>query len=202
MKHANVKEVLIDRAITVLGSAGMDKATTKAIVADTGISEVYIYRHFANKEDLLTKAFEKLDEELAQKALLHIPVMYVQSMEYRERCRFFFAAIWDFLLHNQTKCTAYIRYYYSPYFSQYSAEAHKARFMPLVDKFREAFKDDVNTWMLLNHILATMLDFALKVYEGQLSNDEDTTDHVFRIVYYSVSPYFKRSGEETGENPK
>ena len=56
MKHANVKEVLIDRAIDVLGSAGMDKATTKAIVAGTGISEVYIYRHFANKEDLLAKA--------------------------------------------------------------------------------------------------------------------------------------------------
>lgn len=196
MKHTNVKEILIDRAITVLGSNGMDKATTKAIVADTGISEVYIYRHFANKEDLLTKAFETLDEELAQKALLHIPVMYVQSMEYRERCRFFFAAIWAFLLQNQIKCTAYIRYYYSPYFPQYSAEAHKARFMPLLDKFQEAFTDDANTWMLLNHILATMLDFAIKVYDGQLPNNDDTTEHVFRIIYYSVSPYFKRNSTE------
>lgn len=202
MKHTNVKEALIDRAIAVLGSVGMDKATTKAIVAGTGISEVYIYRHFANKEDLLAKSFEKLDEELAQKALLHIPVMYVQSMEYRERCRFFFTAIWEFLLQNQTRCTAYIRYYYSPYFSQHSAETHKERFMPLVVKFQEAFKDDANTWMLLNHILATMLDFALKVYDNQLPNDEDTTEHVFRIVYYSVSPYFKRSGEESGENRK
>ena len=202
LKHTNVKEMLIDRAIAVLGSNGMDKATTKAIVADTGISEVYIYRHFANKEDLLTKAFEKLDEELAQKTLLHIHVMYVQSMEYRERCRFFFTAVWEFLLRNQIKCTAYIRYYYSPYFSQHSADAHKERFMPLVDKFQEAFKDDANTWMLLNHILATMLDFAMKVYEGQLPNNDDTTEHVFRIIYYSVSPYFKRSGEEPGENRK
>ena len=74
--------------------------------------------------------------------------------------------------------------------------------MPLVDKFQEAFKDDANTWMLLNHILATMLDFAMKVYEGQLPNNEDTAEHVFRIIYYSVSPYFKRSGEESGENRK
>ena len=110
MKHTNVKELLVDRAITVMGTVGIDKATTKAIVADTGISEVYIYRHFANKEDLLTKAFETLDEEFATKALLHIPIMYVQSMEYTERCRYFFTALWDFLLQNQIKCTAYVRY--------------------------------------------------------------------------------------------
>jgi len=195
MKHANVKEVLIDRAITVLGSAGMDKATTKAIVAGTGISEVYIYRHFANKEDLLAKAFDKLDDELVQKVMLHVHVMYIQSMAYQDRCRFFFTAVWEFLLQNQTKCTAFIRYYYSPYFAKYSAEAHKERFMPLVAKFQDAFKDEANVWMLLNHILTTMLDFAVKVYDGQLPNDGDTEDHVFRVIYYAIYPYFKRAEE-------
>lgn len=199
MKHTNVKEVLIDRAITVLGSAGMDKVTTKAIVADTGISEVYIYRHFTNKEDLLAKAFETLDEELAQKVAMHIHIMYIQSMEYQDRCRFFFSAVWEFLLQNQTKCAAFIRYYYSPYFSKYSAESHKDRFAPLASKFQDAFKSDANVWMLLNHILATMLDFAMKVYDGQLPNDADTTEHVFRIIYYAMRPYFKRTGVELEE---
>lgn len=196
MKHSNVKEVLIDRAITVLGSAGTDKATTKAIVAGTGISEVYIYRHFVNKEDLLAKAFEKLDDELVQKAMLHIPVMYIQSMEYQSRCRFFFTAVWEFFLQNQTKCTAYIRYYFSPYFPKYSAEAHKERFTPLVSKFQDAFKEEANAWMLLNHILTTMLDFAAKVYDGQLPNDENTAEHIFRVIYHAMRPYFKRASED------
>lgn len=199
MKHMNVKEALIDRAITVLGSAGMDKATTKAIVAGTGISEVYIYRHFTNKEDLLAKAFDRLDEELVEKVMLHIPVMYIPSMEYELRCRFFFTAVWEFLLQNQTKCMAFIRYYYSPYFVKYSAEAHKQRFIPLVAKFRDAFRDEANAWMLLNHILTTMLDFAVKVYEGQLPNDADTAEHIFRVVYFAVRPYFKRTKTEFPE---
>ena len=194
MKHTNVKETLIDRAITVLGSAGMDKATTKAIVAGTGISEVYIYRHFASKEDLLAKAFEKLDDELVQKAMLHVHVMYIPSMAYPDRCRFFFTAVWEFLLQNQTKCTAYIRYYHSQYFSKYSVEAHKDRFLPLVSKFQDAFQEDANVWMLLNHILTTMLDHAMKVYDGQLPNNEDTAEHIFRVIYHAVSPYFKRAG--------
>lgn len=199
MKHTNVKELLIDRAITVLGTAGMDKVTTKAIVADTGISEVYIYRHFANKEDLLTKAFEKLDEELAQKAAMHVHVMYVQSMPYRARCQFFFTAVWELLLQNQIKCAAFVRYYYSPYFEKYSAQAHRERFDPLVSKFQDAFREDANVWMLLNHILSTMLDFAVKVHDGQLPNNEDTAEHIFRIIYYSIRPYFKRVGTELGD---
>ena len=193
MKHTNVKEVLIDRAISVLGTAGMDKTTTKAIVSGTGISEVYIYRHFTNKEHLLASAFEKLDEELAQKATMHIHLMYIQSMDFHTRCRFFFSAVWEFLLQNQTKCYAFIRYFYSPYFAKYSAEFHKERFMPLATKFQDAFKENANVWMLLNHILATMLDFAVKVYDGQLPNDEDTAEHVFRVVYHAMYPYFKHT---------
>jgi len=196
MKHTNVKEVLIDRTISVLGTEGMDRATTKAIVSGTGISEVYIYRHFANKEDLLANAFDRLDDELSQKVMLHIHLMYIHSMDFQDRCRFFFSAVWEYLLQNQIKCTAYIRYFYSPYFTKHSAEAHKERFMPLVTKFQDAFKDDANVWMLLNHILSTMLDFAVKVYAGQLPNNDDTTEHVFRVLFHAMYPYFKHTQED------
>lgn len=196
MKRTNVKDILIDRAIAVLGTVGMDKATTKAIVAGTGISEVYIYRHFANKEDLLAKAFDKLDAELAEKVMLHIPVMYIQSMEYENRCRFFFTAVWEFFLQNQTKCMAFVRYYYSPYFGKYSAETHKERFAPLTVKFGDAFLPDTDVWMLLDHILAAMLDFAVKIYEKQIPNDADTTERVFRVIYYAIRPYFRHCANE------
>ena len=202
MKHTNAKEILIDRAITVLGTVGMDKTTTKAIVAGTGISEVYIYRHFANKEDLLAKSFDVLDEEFVQKVMLHIHIMYVQSMEYQDRCRFFFTAVWEFLLQDQIRFSAFARYFHSPYFTKYSADIHKERFLPLIAKFQEAFNDDVDVWELLNHILATMLVFALKVYDNQLPNDEHTTNYVFDVIYQSVAPYFKLAIENNGDNRK
>lgn len=196
MKYPNVREVLIDRTIEVIAQEGMDKTTTKAIVAGTGINEVYIYRHFSNKEDLLTKAFDKLDEELVAKTTLHIPVMYMLNLDYETRCRFFFTAVWEFLLANKAKCLAYIRYYYSPYFAKYSSQTHKERFDPLLAKFSDAFKEEANVWMLLNHILSTMLDFAVRVYDGALPNNADTAEHVFRVLYHSVRPYFKRTKEE------
>ena len=92
---------------------------------------------------------------------------------------------------NKDKCLTFIRYYYSPYFKQYSAESHNRRYKPLVEKFKDAFRDEANVWMLLNHILNVMLDFAVKVFDGAVPNNDDTAEHVFRLIYGSVKQYFR-----------
>lgn len=190
-----MRETLIARTVKVIANEGLDKTTTKAITTGTGINEAYIYRYFSDKEDLLSKAFDKLDDELFAKTMQHVEVMYVQGMEYEMRCRFYFAAVWKFLLENRDDCLAFVRYFYSPYFTKYSAETHKRCFAPLVKKFKDAFIDEADVWMILNHILNVMLDFAVKVHNGQMSSDDDYSEHVFRVIYASVKQYFKKDEE-------
>ena len=191
MKQDDLRQALIDGTIHVIAQNGLDKATTKAISNATGINEVYIYRLFKNKEKLFEKAFEHLDKQLLDKCLLHIDVMYMGEMDYETRCRIYFLAIWRFLVGNKDKILMYVRYYYSPYFKKHSAEMHKQRFMPLINKFKVAFKDEADVWMILNHILNVMLDFALKVHSGEMSKKDNYTEHVFRVIYQSVKQYFK-----------
>jgi len=191
VRNYNYREMLINSTISVIANEGLDKTTTKAIVAGTDISESYIYRFFADKEDLLAKTFDVLDNELVSEAMAHISIMYIEKMEYEARCWMFYSFMWRFVLSNREKCLAFIRYYYSPYFQKYSAKEHKKRYTPLVAKFEDAFKPEANTWMLLNHVLNVMLDFAIKVYNGDVANDDDTAEHVFRLVYNSIKPYFK-----------
>ncbi|MBO5014294.1 MAG: TetR/AcrR family transcriptional regulator [Bacteroidaceae bacterium] len=195
MSPQDMKETLLARTIEVIANEGLDKTTTKAITAGTGINEAYIYRHFSDKEDLLAKAFDRLDEELVTKTMQHVDIMYVQEMEYEMRCRFFFGAVWKFMLGNRNKCLAFVRYYYSPYFKRYSYEAHKRRYAPLVEKFCDAFRDEADVWMILNHILNVMLDFAVKVHNDQMPNEDDYSEHVFRVIYASIRQYFKRTEE-------
>ncbi len=192
MKHHNVRDTLIDRTISVIASEGLDKTTTKAIVTGTDINEVYIYRKFENKEELLTRAFESLDEELVNKAMSHISVMYDTKYDYELRCWIFFGHVWNFLLGNKEKCLAFVQYYYSPYFQKYSIEAHKIRYIPLVNKFKDAFIDEADVWMILNHILNVMLDFAVKVHNKQMPKDDNYVEHIFRVIYASVNQYFKQ----------
>ena len=195
MSPQDMREKLIARTISVIANEGLDKTTTKAITTGTGINEAYIYRHFSDKTDLLSKTFDKLDDELVAKVAQHLPVMYMQELEYELRCRVFFEAVWKFILGSKEKCLAFIRYYYSPYFTKYSVESHRKRYVPIVEKFKDAFKDEADVWMILNHILNVMLDFAVKVYNGEMPDSDNYSEHVFLVIYRSVEQYFRKSKE-------
>lgn len=195
MKQDDLRAALIDGAIHVIAQNGLDKATTKAIGTATGINEGYIYRIFANKDQLFDAAFEHLDDQLVSKTLLHIDVMYMSEMDYETRCRIFFFAIWRFLIGNRNEILMYTHYYYSPYYKKYSSEKHKRRYIPLVEKFKDAFRDEADVWMILNHILNVMLDFAVKVHNDEMPNNDDYAEHVFRVIYQSVKQYFRTNEE-------
>ena len=191
MKQDDLSQALIDGTIRVVARRGLNKATTKAISNATGINEVYIYRLFQNKEKLFEKAFESLDDRLVSKALLHIEVMYAQEMDYETRCRIYFFAMWNFLIGNKDEILTYVRYYYSPYFVKGAAMAHRKRFVPLVNKFKKAFRDEADVWMILSHILNVMLSFSIMVYNDEMPNEDNYTEHVFRVVYCSIKQYLK-----------
>jgi len=195
MKQDMIRQKLIEGTIHVIAEEGLEGASTKQIGLATATNEAYIYRCFANKEDMFAKAFDALDEELLTKTMQHIEVMNMLEIEFLQRCRRYFLEVWGFLLGNRDKCLAYVQYFYSPYFTKHSAEGHKKRFEPLVTKFQVAFKDEADVWMILNHILNVMLDFAVKVHNGQMSGSDDNSEHVFRVIYRSVEQYFRKPKE-------
>lgn len=64
-----------------------------------------------------------------------------------------------------------------------------------MEKFKEAFKDEADVWMILNHILNVMLDFAVKAHNGQMPDSDNYSEHVFLVIYRSVEQYFRKSKE-------
>lgn len=199
MKYDEIRQRLIDGTIRVIAKEGLDGASTKQIGLATSINEAYIYRCFENKQDMFAKTFGALDEELLAKTMQYVDVMFKADMEFVQRCRSYFFEVWAFLLGNRDKCLTYMQYFYSPYFTRHSAEDHKKRFMPLLTKFRNAFKDEADVWMILNHILNVMLDFAVKVHNDQMPDNDVYAEHVFRVIYASVKQYFRNdAGSDFG----
>ena len=191
MNKEELRSTLIEGTIHVIAKEGLDKASTKLIGLTTNTNEAYIYRCFNNKEDMFAKVFAAVDDELAAKTMQHLPVMYMQEMEYEMRSRIFFNSVWHFLLENREKCLTFVRYYYSTYFKQYSAQEHKKRYTPLIDSFKNAFRGEANVWMIINFILAAMLNSAVKVFEGELEDNADTAEHLFRLIYSSLQHFLK-----------
>ncbi len=193
MKRDETRRKFIEGTICVIAREGIDKATTKQIGLETSLNEAYIYRCFADKEDMFARTFDALDDELVNRAMELASVMYDSKMECQVRCRYFFFAVWEFLLQNRERCLTYIRYYYSPYFFKYSAEDHQKRFAPLVNKIKVSFKEEADVWLILNHVLNVMFDFAIKVHNGHALAEENYSEHVFRVVYASIKQYFKEA---------
>lgn len=191
MERAETRKRLIDSTIHIIAKDGLDKTTTKAIGEEAEINQVYIYRNFRDKEDMLAASFALLDDELFTVAMQNFNIIYDENLKCEMRCRKFFFEIWRFVLGNKEKCLAFIRYYYSPYFMQYSAEEHEKRYKPLVETAKDVFLDEANVWMILNHIFDVLLNFAIKVFDGAVSDNEDTSEHVFRLIYASIKQYFK-----------
>lgn len=191
MKQAETRLNLLNGAIHVIANEGLDKATTKQICYETGINEVYIYRCFKNKEDLYAHCFDWLDIELLDKLKQHVSIMSVQDMDFELKCRFFFSAIWSFMLGNRDRCITYVRYYYSEYFNKYSADDHEKRYKSFVEIMEPIFKGEADVWMILNHILDVMLNFAIKVHDNRMPSGDNYAEHVFRVIYAAIKQYFK-----------
>jgi AcrR family transcriptional regulator len=191
MKHEEMKKKLIEGTTRVIAREGLDRATTKRIGTETNLNEAYIYRCFNGKEELFAGVFDLLDRELYGAFLAQMPLLLRVQMTVVERCRLAFANMWHFMLQNRDKFLCYIRYYYSPYFAKHSSQKHQELYQPVVEKFRAVFVERANVWMLVNHMLNVMINFAVKVYDGSLQDNEDTEEHVFRLIYVSVQQYFK-----------
>lgn len=63
-RGSEVRQALMTSTIRVISAQGIQNATTKALSVDSGLSEVYIYRYFKDKEDLFQQTFDSLDKEL------------------------------------------------------------------------------------------------------------------------------------------
>lgn len=190
MKQPNeIRQALIDGTVRVVARNGLDKATTKALSTEAGVNEVNIYRMFDGKEDLLVKTFAAVDNELVTEVLSHLPIMDMPALPIEYRCRALFFFVWRYLTGNSEKCRFFVRYYYSPYFEKFSAEEHKKNYSLVLEKFTPAFKEGVDVWVMLVHILDVMLSSAIKVHQQEMPDTEETAERVFNLLYSALEQH-------------
>ena len=198
-REAEVKEQLISNAIHLIAVGGFEKATTKELtlcgghLSELKMNEVYIYRLFGGKERLYEAVFKRLDAELF--FAFHNGVKAVGGFEENTKDHLykFFVRAWNFILGNEERCRCYVRYYYSIYFKDDSLEAHKKLFNEMISEMKPIFKDEADVAAILHSVFTAMFDFAIRVYNGELEDDETNRQHIFNVLYCMMMTYFKDS---------
>ena len=202
--EAEIKELLIENAIHLIAEGGFEKATTKELaysgghLPDLRMNEVYIYRFFGSKENLYEAAFVRLDTELFSAFKRGVEIIGGFEVGGQEKLGKFFSMVWQFVMGDEERCRCYVRYYYSVYFKGRSQEAHKKLFAKVAREMLPIFKDETDVEILLHSVFTTMFDFAIRVYNGELEDNEINRLNIFNVLYCMMMTYFKNTEKEPG----
>lgn len=184
----DMKQILIESAIRVAAREGLDKATTKAIAADAGLNEAYIYRCFESKEVLLRDAFHMEDVNFAFFLKQQLHSMHDENTPWKDRAFCLWAVSWRFILERRDDYCFYLRYYYSANCRKYAYQEHLECFQELFAVMRQVFRPEANVDMLLHQVFDTMLSFAARVIGGEMPDNDETTRWAFEQIYSFVVP--------------
>ena len=202
MKYeTDVKELLISNAIHLIAESGFEKATTKELTLCGGhlpnckMNEVYIYRFFGSKENLYALAFDFLDREMFSafwRGTIFIGGFEGETNEeLKEKLNDLFLMMWEFILSNEAHVRCYVRYFHSVYFKENALETHRQLFMGAVEKMLPMFKEGADAVLILNSVFTTLLNFGIRVYNGELEDNDDSRLHMFNILYGMMANYLK-----------
>ena len=196
-REVDVSLLLINNAIHLIAEGGFEKATTKELALCGGsfpnlkMNEVYIYRLFGSKERLLEEAFIHLDKELFVAVQRGLEAIGGFETNTQEKLHTFFEMAWAFLMHNEERCRCYLRYYYSIYFKGNARECHKRLFQGFKDEMAVLFKEEADVNAIIHSVFTLLLDFAIRVYNGELEDNEINRSHIFNVLYCMMMTYFK-----------
>ncbi len=191
-KNLTLQRELIDGAVRTIADIGLENTTTNAICKTCGVNVAYIYRFFADKEDLIAKAFAAVDEEFLSVILKSFTVLHYESIDYESRCRVLFMKCWDFLMERPQELIFYVRYYYSSSFVKYSNADHIRRFSALFEKMKTAFPETVDVKMVMHHILDTLLGEARKQINDPKEDNGIAGAKSFQLIFSVVKSYVRQ----------
>ena len=190
-QRSGTRTKLMDSAVCIIANEGYHRATTKNIATRAGLNEVYIYRLFGDKEDLISKAFGDADEHIAYAIEKALPLLRLRELSWEDRCRALFMRAYEQMLVNNDCARFYVRYYYSEQFRTYAMAKHSFRYEKLRSCLAEYFKPGENTEYLLRFAFEAIMDLVFRVASGDVKKTPDAAEQLFTLVYRAMAPSFR-----------
>lgn len=184
--HENQKQALMEATVKAVVLGGFENLTTKEIGNLSGVKEIYIYRYFDNKEDLVEKTFSYADKSFLRVITENLAILDFEGLDLEMRCRVLFQKCWDYILSHPDWLIFYVRYYYSLAFQTYSYKEHIKRFDSIAERLTCFGFDSADSKTVMHHLFDTLLGQAQK----QIINPKDpalAAENAFWLLFSVIN---------------
>ncbi len=186
---------LLEGTIRAVAKKGLENASTRDICDESGINVAYIYHFFADKEDMLTQAFEESDERFLRVILDNLPVLRYTDIDYEQRCRMLFDRCWEYILERPDRLLFYMRYYFSSLYTKYAVRAHTERYHVLVERMSSAFPEGEDVMAILRQLLSMLLNALFVQVTAPTDESNVAADKCFAMIFSIIRAYIKKDTE-------
>ena len=189
MEIAQLKNVLVESTIDVVSKNGLLGATTKAICQKAKCNEVYIYRIFGGKNELLSTTFDLLDSELANciEYALKKPLDGTVEEDFKK----VFATVWEFLMDRRARVAFLVRYYHSSLYANRPHDNRKQLYARALKRMQVFLKPECDAWWVLNWIYDLVFNTIGRIIKGEEKDELGARDKICEVVFHILYPCVK-----------
>ena len=183
MKREEMRSLLMKSTEQVVARDGLERTTTKSIASGVGVNEVYIYRNFQDKDDLIRQAFLVEDCAFINEMINRTSVLKTEGVTREMSFRRYWDICWNYLMRRPENCLFYVRFYYSAAFDETVGKLHSSYCNALEEEVNGALGNSEILHVILPQILEMMWIFASKVALGTWENTPETAEKCYQILY-------------------
>lgn len=182
-----MKQSLKDNAIHIVAEEGISHLTTKKVAQASGLAEVYIYRYFESKTDLLEQSYFYCEEMLEEKII----ELFVKSpkIDMQLHSKETWYQLWDYMMNNKDIIIFCSRFYNSSYYTEEMMKNSRQRFGEMMKEIRGSHKgwtvinkEKDEKDMIIQYIINATADYAVKVLRGELDEKAETIEFIYHRI--------------------
>ncbi len=178
------RDALMDAVVRLTARSGIENVSVRTVIAEAeGVgTDVYLYRLFGGKENLLSEAFLRADRRLAHETERRSAVLWENSLPFESRVRCLWNTVWHWLTDGHAaECAFLTRYYYCSFCRNDTLETHRDIWEPTAEKWQDIFPHS-DTARLAEGFFSTALTAAFPVCLGRIPNDGTAEENGFRML--------------------
>ena len=179
-KKIDPRESLMDAVVRLTASGGIESVSVRTVVAEaSGVStDLYLYRLFGGKEQLLSDAFLREDRRLSEEVFWRSDSLFESNLPFESRLRYLWNGVWSWLISHPGECLFLARYFYSSYPTPQIWERHRAVWASTAEKWQDVFPL-ADTARLTDTFFSSLLSAAFPVCLGRIPDDGTAVENGF-----------------------